>query len=269
MPTPILFRPQVLCRLILLSVTLTALFACQALAQEPSIVVASEIKDMPKYKNVVRYNLSGAMLFGWDKYIVLGYERVIKPRQSASINIGKASLPKFISINTDSFNLSTDKSNTGFNVSVDYRFYLARENRYKPPCGLYIGPYYSFNQFKRTNTWMWNNNSGGASSVETDLKMNIHTVGFELGYQFILWKRMTLDLCMVGPGIGFYNVEANFDTNLSEGRRQELLDALDQLLTQKVPGMNYVFSDKHFEGNGTMNTTGFGFRYLIQIGFLF
>lgn len=268
MPTPISFQPQGIFRRVLLAFTVTSLFALQAKAQEPSLIVASESKDMPKYKNVVRYNLSGALLFGFDRYIIVGYERVIKPRQSASINFGKASLPNYVTINTDSFNLSSDKSNTGFNVSIDYRFYLARENRYKPPCGLYIGPYYAFTQFKRNSSWAWNN-SGGTSSVETDMKMGIHTIGFELGYQFVLWKRMTLDLCMVGPGVGFYNVEANFNTNLNEARREELLDALNQLLVQKVPGMNYVFSDKHFEADGTMNTTGFGFRYLVQIGFLF
>jgi hypothetical protein len=268
MPIPIHFRPQEIFRRVLLGVTLTSLIAFKAQAQEPSLVVSSALKDMPKYKNIVRYNLSGALLFGFDKYIVLGYERVIKPRQSASINIGKASLPKFISINTDSFNLSSDKKNTGFNVSVDYRFYLARENRYKPPAGLYIGPYYSFTQFKRTNDWNFKN-SGVVSSIQTDLQLGIHTVGFELGYQFILWKRMSLDLCMVGPGVGFYKVKADINTNLNDERKAELLDALNQLLSQKVPGMNYVFSDKHFEGNGTMNTTAFGFRYLFQIGFLF
>lgn len=268
MPTPIHTFSQGFFSRALLMVAIAGLFAIQAKAQEPSLVVSSVSGGMPKYKNVVRYNLSGPLLFGFDKYIVVGYERVIKPRQTASINFGKASLPKFIAVNTDSFNLSSDKKNTGFNISVDYRFYLARENRYKPPAGLYIGPYYSFNQFERTNTWQFNR-SGPVSSVETDMKMGIHTVGFELGYQFVLWERMTLDLCMVGPGIGFYNVEANINTDMSEAKRQELLEALTQLLSQKVPGMNYVFSDKHFEGNGTMNTTGFGFRYLVQVGFLF
>jgi len=33
--------------------------------------------SMRTYKNVVRYNLSGALLFGFSKYIVLGYERVL------------------------------------------------------------------------------------------------------------------------------------------------------------------------------------------------
>ena len=56
---------------------------------------------MRHYKNVIRYNLSSALIFGFDKYIVLGYERVIRKNQSISINIGGVALPKLISINTD------------------------------------------------------------------------------------------------------------------------------------------------------------------------
>ena len=55
------------------------------------------------YKNVLRYNLSGALLFGFSKYIVLGYERVLSPKSSISVNFGSAALPKIISLVTDSF----------------------------------------------------------------------------------------------------------------------------------------------------------------------
>src|ERR1700741_3692 len=66
---------------------------------------ADSSKKMPHYKNVIRYNLSGALLFGIDRYIVLGYERVISPRQSISVNVGRAALPGLISVITDSFSL--------------------------------------------------------------------------------------------------------------------------------------------------------------------
>ena len=99
-----------------------------------------------QYKNVVRYNLSGALFFGSEKYIVLGYERLVRSRQTFSINFGRASLPKVVSVDLDSVDISRSRKRSGFNVSVDYRFYLARENKYKPPHGLHIGPYYSFHR---------------------------------------------------------------------------------------------------------------------------
>ena len=220
------------------------------------------------YKNVIRYNLSGALLFGIDRYIVFGYERVIRPNQSISINFGKASLPKLVSIELDSFTLSRDSKSTGFNASIDYRFYLAKENKYAPPHGLYIGPYYSFNSFNRDNQWKYK--SGTANSfVTSHSDFTIHTIGFELGYQFILWKRLTLDLLMVGPGAGIYKYKATFDGNIDAATQEQLLKGIKQLLTQKFPGMNYVFSDKDFEANGTMNVTNIGYRYLMQIGFNF
>src|ERR1700759_4746101 len=84
-------------------------------------------------KNVIRYNLSGSLLFGFDKYAIFGYERVVNRHQSFSINVGPVALPKFISINTDSFHLQKDTKNNGFNASADYRFYLAKENKFYPP----------------------------------------------------------------------------------------------------------------------------------------
>jgi len=225
-------------------------------------------KKERQFKNVIRYNLSGAILFGIDKYIVLGYERLLTPRQSFTVNVGKAALPKLSTIITDSFELSQDLKNTGFNVSVDYRFYLAKENKHAAPHGVYIGPYYSFNSFTRENRWSFVNSSTGTYS-NTNSKLTIHTIGFELGYQFILWKRMTLDFLMVGPGLGIYKYNVNFDNNLDPDKQEQLREGLMKLLTQKFPGMDYVFSEKQLDARGTVSTTTVGYRYLIHIGYAF
>jgi len=233
------------------------------LAQTDSLPLAPPAKT---YKNIVRYNLSGPLLFGFDRYVILGYERVIKKNQSFSINIGQASLPKLISIITDSFDVQKDQKTTGFNFSVDYRFYLAKENRHSAPHGLYIGPYYSFNKFNRETRWEFKNNS---DYIDTRTNFTIHTAGFELGYQFILWKRLALDLVMFGPGLGIYNYKAKFEDNISSETKEQLLDGLEQLLTQKFPGMNYVFSDQEINANGVMKTNAIAYRYMIHIGFNF
>lgn len=221
-----------------------------------------------QHKNVVRYNLSGALLFGFDKYIVFGYERVVGKKQSFSINLGRASLPKPLNISTDSFSLSKSRKRTGYNISVDYRFYLANENKYAPPHGVYIGPYYSYNHFESETQWDYSAGSG-AKVASTTSKFNINTIGFEIGYQFILWKRLAIDLVMVGPGLGFYNYKVTFDDSLSPTQQEQLQKALEQLVTQRFPGMNYVFSDKEFNSSGTIKTSSIGYRYLIQIGYNF
>jgi len=225
-------------------------------------------KKMYPYKNVIRYNLSGALIFGFDKYIVLGYERVIAPHQSISVNFGRGSLPKMITVSTDSFEVSSDKKNSGFNGSVDYRFYLAKENKYLAPHGVYIGPYYFYSKYIRDNQWKYQNSSAN-SFVNTHTEFSIHMVGAEAGYQFVLWKRLTVDMVMVGPAVGFYNVKTTFDGNLDAATQKQLFDGLEQLLSQKFPGMNYFFADKEINGNGTLRTAALGYRYLVHIGFNF
>jgi len=40
-------------------------------------------------------------------------------------------------------------------------------------------------------------------------------------------------------------------------------------LTQKFPGMNFVFADKEISSDGVMKTNTIGYRYIIHIGFAF
>jgi hypothetical protein len=221
-------------------------------------------------KNIIRYNLTGALFFGADKYIVLGYERIVSPRQSFSINMGNAALPKLTSLITDSFQTQKQIQRKGFNASVDYRFYLSDENKFDAPRGIYIGPYYSYNQFENEQEWEHIRNST-TNSLTTRSKFRIHTVGFEVGYQFIFWKRLAIDLVMIGPGLGFYKYKATFDSNvnLSPEGKQQLFNALQQLLVQKFPGMNYVFDDKFIDANGSLQTKAIGYRYIAHIGYNF
>jgi hypothetical protein len=105
----------------------------------PSPVVAQERLSDSAWtaarKNIVRYNLSSAAVFGFDNAIIFGYERLLSPKQSFSINIGQAGLPKVLQLETDSFRLGSNQVNSDLNLSADYRFYLAKENRYPAPRG--------------------------------------------------------------------------------------------------------------------------------------
>src|SRR5689334_4988017 len=92
-----------------------------------SLVAHAQDSLRVQRKNIIRYNLSGALLFGPDKYIVLGYERALGKHQSISVNFGTTALPQMTSITTDSFSLKKDVKNAGYNFSVDYRFYPSKE----------------------------------------------------------------------------------------------------------------------------------------------
>lgn len=224
-----------------------------------------------QYKNVIRYDLSGALLMGADKYIVFGYERVVKKNQSFSINVGPVALPKpsdeRVAIND--YTLRNDLKSNGFNFSVDYRFYLGKENRYAPPRGVYLGPYLSYNQFHRESSWSYSSTGVPDKIVNTDMDMKIFSVGAELGYQFVLWKRMAIDLALIGPGVGSYNIELGVSGNLTDEEKQKLREAVKETITEKYVGLGYILANKSFDPQGTIRTWSLGYRYIIHIGYVF
>lgn len=219
--------------------------------------------------NTVRLNVTNPLIFG-NKAIVVGYERIMKNNQSFSVNIGRTSYPKMISINTDSIGIDLKSSykEKGLNFSADYRFYLKKENKYAAPRGIYIGPYYSYNNFNRTNNWTLNTDNF-QGNVETEFIMNIHTIGFELGYQFIFWDRMSLDLILIGPGYGFYNLKVNIQTDLSAEDESKLYEVISDYLNEKIPGFSQVIDGDGFSKSGSEKTSTLGYRYMVMIGYRF
>lgn len=219
-------------------------------------------------KNTIRYNITNPLLFG-NKAYVIGYERTVGKHQSVGINIGRMSLPGFgKGGGSDSVSLQNNTNEKGFHISAEYRFYLAKENKHEAPRGVYIGPYYSYNHFSRANEWLLNTSSF-QGKVTTNLALNINTVGAQLGYQFILWKRVSLDLVLLGPGIGFYQVKAGINTSLNAKQKELFYERLNDLLADKIPGYNLVIDEGEFKRNGSVETTTFGFRYMVNVGFRF
>jgi hypothetical protein len=226
-------------------------------------------KAKKNYKNTIRYNITNPIIFG-GKSQVFGYERVINKRQSFSINIGSQGFPSLNLISNDSIKANTILDDKGFNFSADYRFYLSKENKYGPPRGVYIGPYYSYNKFENKRSWTVTSTAGGApKAVDATTSLSVNTVGFEMGYQFILWNRVSLDMILAGPGVAGYNFKAELGSNLSQADKEKLLGAINDALAEKFPGYGFVIDETDFQKKGTEKTTSFGFRYMIMVGFRF
>jgi len=258
MNTPIIVR-------ILASGKMMLIITLLILAKPNLIVAQSDSARM----NTVRFNITNPLIFG-EKAIVFGYERLLKNNQSFSVNIGQASYPKMTIINPDSIDIDLKGSykDKGFNFSADYRFYLKKENKYPAPRGIYLGPYYSYNYFNRVNNWTLNT-ANFVGDVETEFSWQIHTIGIELGYQFVFWDRMTIDMIMIGPGIGFYNLKAAINTDLDPDDESKLFQAINDFLSQKIPGYDQVLDGSGFETTGSGRKSGFGYRYMVMIGYRF
>ncbi len=230
---------------------------------------ASEMTKKEKhFKNIVRINVTNPLIFG-KKSFVAGYERVLNQHQSFSINIGRTELPNFGSFNFSDTTVQINKSqkDRGFHITGDYRFYLASENKYAAPRGLYVGPYASFVTMGRENSWDLNTNTF-QGKVQTDLNFQFFAVGAQMGYQFIIWKRMALDFVLIGPGVAFYQIGAELDTDLTAEDESALFEKINEVLEERFPAYNIVF-DGSFKKSGTAKTTFAGYRYVIHIGYLF
>jgi len=233
----------------------------------PSVSYGQVKKDTTRtFKNTIRINITNPLIFG-EKYDVIGYERILKHNRSFSVNFGRFGLPKF-NVNTDDLQLQKDFKDKGFNLAFDFRFYLRKENRYPAPRGIYIGPYYSYVYFDRKNTWSMNT-SQFTGDVNTDLRIDLNLIGAQLGYQFVIKKRISLDLILMGPGIWFYNIKTSVNTTLNAEDEALLFEKINEILASKLPGHEILIGSGDINTSGSSSSAFPGFRYLIHLGFRF
>jgi hypothetical protein len=217
-------------------------------------------------KNIVNINITNPMLIS-NKFQIIGYERILPNNQSFTVNVGIFDLPKFLNNKiADSLGIVSESSKNGFHFSIDYRFYLKKLNKFDAPRGVYLAPYYTYNQMSRKNTW---NLEGHINEVSTNTSIGIHTLGFELGYQFIFWDRVALDLILLGPGMGHYGIKTKIGTTLNAEDESILFDKINEILSDRIPGYDKIIDVGEYSRKRYYNTTTIGYRYVIRLGFLF
>ena len=225
-------------------------------------------KEWKNLKNSIKINLTNPMIFGENCYMI-GYERTIGDYQSFSINIGKFSLPPLADINTDSIkDLTKNINSKGFHLSGDYRFYLSKENKHNSPRGVYIGPYFTYNTYGRDFLFSVNTPSF-QGDVNADFMFRIASVGFQMGYQFVFWNRVSLDMLLFGPGIAGYKLTTELDSTFDPDQESELFQKINDALKEKIPGYDLVLKPGSYEKTGSYKTTSLGFRYVIMLGIRF
>ena len=90
----------------------------------------------------------------------------------------------------------------------------------------------TYNSFTRNMTFSATTESF-TGELNADFRFRVATVGFQLGYQFIFWNRVTLDLMMFGPGLASYKLKANLDTTLDPDQESELFQKINEKLQKK------------------------------------
>lgn len=249
----------------------------------PFVLIAQEIEENTNKteettkvekvrKNTIRVNVTNPILINASNTII-GYERTLGEHQSFSIDFGINRLPNFkerdfVIDETTTLSNRNNGEEIGIHATADYRFYLAKENKHRAPRGIYIGPYISHNSFKRGNEW-YLKSPDFDGRVDTDLKFTLNTIGFEMGYQFVIFDRLALDFIMIGPGLSKYNFELKSNSNLSQEDKELLYGKINDFLAEKIPGYDLVIDSDGLKKEGSFNTTSLGYRFMINIGYRF
>jgi hypothetical protein len=221
----------------------------------------------PIHKNVIKFNPTPMIL--WDaRNITFSYERIINSRQSASIELGYLVLPQLFEDTIIKMVDITSTQRNGINATLEYRFYLTPLNTRPVPAGLYLGPYFTFYGYKFKNGLNILNPEGTTNGMVTGDYWSFN-LGVELGYQFVFWKRLTLDLILVGPSVSYYGGKTEISGEVTADQVKEINEELYNKLIEKYPGAQLLSVNKTFQETGKLDMLRLGFRYLLQIGFHF
>ncbi|WP_187176253.1 DUF3575 domain-containing protein [Algoriphagus sp. AK58] len=240
----------------LISLLFTMLMTGIAFAQDSALVA--------QRKNTIKLDLTGNLIY--SNSFNLSYERLVKQNQSFVFTAGIQEFPSIINLG-ENVEGKREDARSGFKFGGEYRFYLKKENKFATPRGLYVGPYITALGFKSDRKIIY---SGTDVPEEANLKsrLNILSVGAQLGYQFIFNDRWSLDLVLIGPSYSRYN----FKTQLSgdfEFDADNVENEILRALIEKFPMLDDVLDEQELESSGDLDTWALGYKYQVLVGYRF
>jgi hypothetical protein len=214
-------------------------------------------------RNTIKLDITSRWLY--RQAFVLSYERVLNHRRSFAIIAGYQNLPETISLG-NGITVTRDTRATGFKLGGEYRFYLAKENKYPAPRGVYLGPYVSLNNFHNERE-ITVDNGGTPGTAQLNSSINVLNMGVQLGYQFVFNDRWSVDLSFLGPALAYYS--ARLDLTGSNINPDEIASDILNDLINRFPGLGDLIDTGTVKANGTMDAWSAGLRYQIQVGYRF
>lgn len=186
-----------------------------------------EVSPEPEKKNILKINLP-ALAF---RNISLQYERKVGKRTSIAINVhtipfGKLPLEATLKNFGDEADVEFNKFKFGsFGIVPEFRYYVGKKGALR---GFYIGPFLSYNNYKMELPITYNSGATTKTGIFIG-KLNAITGGLQLGSQFRLSNRLTLDWWIFGPNYGSANGTLTFTSPLTPSEQADLQIELDQL----------------------------------------
>ncbi|MCX6303711.1 MAG: DUF3575 domain-containing protein [Bacteroidetes bacterium] len=227
---------------------------------------SARIIPKPIHKNVIKWNPTPMMLWS-TKNVTLSYERVLNKRQSIALTVGYLEFPSLTRDSIAGLVAITSREKHGINLALEYRFYLMQRNFRPIPDGLYLSPFVSFYGYRFKNGLDLKGKLDSAFAIKGSFY--VYNAGVELGYQFVFFKRFTLDLVLIGPSVSYYGGGLDISGNMNLSDIQDINEDLYKKLKEKYPMIGDFVVNKSFKRNGKLDLFSVGFRYLIQFGFHF
>jgi hypothetical protein len=196
----------------------------------------------------------------------LSYERVINARRSWSVIFGYQRLPNQ-GVFSSSVVVQKDSYASGLKLGAEYRFYLAKENKFAAPHGVYIGPYFSYNRFRNERTIEV---TSGTVPETADLtsSFSVYNLGVQLGYQFVFNDRWIIDLSFMGPSFSYYQAKFDLSGNYTFDPDNVTNEILKSLI-ENYPGLSDLLAGNTVASNGQLDAWAYGFRYQLLVGYRF
>jgi opacity protein-like surface antigen len=223
---------------------------------------SAQLQDSSQTRlNTIKVNLITSLIYANSGAI--SYERVTKPNESWSATIGYVQFPKLGNLSSGT-KVSDKGTRGGYVIGGEYRFYLRKENKFQAPHGVFIGPYANYFYFKNDRTLT---SADGLSQAILASKITVLNIGFQLGYQFVIKNRWTIDLIFLGPSVSRYNLglDLSGDFDSDTVLENEIIAAL----ADRFPLIKDLITDQSVDLNGTTSTWSGGFRYQVNLGYHF
>jgi hypothetical protein len=228
------------------------------------LVEAQDVTVETQRRNTIKVDITSHWLY--RNAYNLSYERVTLPNQSFVVTVGYQEFPRTSSLGSH-VGVKADNDRNGYKYGGEYRFYLKKENKFAAPRGVYIGPYFAYNGF-RNNRIIEVDNDGLKEQATLKSKLGILNLGFQVGYQFIINNRFTIDLVFVGPSISHYKytlaLEGNYTFDKDDITNEIILDLID-----RFPMLDDVISEGEVSRKGKLDTWSYGYRYQLLVGYHF
>lgn len=227
------------------------------------MVTAQEPSEQLQRMNTIKFEISRVI---YPNSYIFSYERVTTPYQTFCITGGYEEFPHIYDVSS-TINVKRDINSSGFKAGAEYRFYLKNENKYLATRGVYIGPYISYHDFYN-NREIEVDVDGIKETALLKTDFSIFNVGFQLGYQFVISNRLTLDFVLVGPSISNYRanmkMEGDFTFDKEDVENEILLKMLD-----RFPMLDELLTNIEVTSQGTFDRWSYGWRYQFLIGYHF